>query len=176
MKTKPKMEFNLFKTLTNFDISKEESFSMDNGLPGIGQLVQDYSFIVPLHSHSDLTTMEKKSNLDVDNDQTGAGQDESESNETTITDSIDKNGLNSKEKEPLEFNERKRKNMDEGVYQSFLNSKMFKTNSVKVFPKGGGLKHEKSETSTKIDKEVEKVPNKIEKEKKQIVKHKFNVY
>ena len=43
--------------------------------------------------------------------------------------------IQKKEKAPLEFNEQKRKHMDEGVFESFLNSKMFKTNSIKLSPK-----------------------------------------
>jgi hypothetical protein len=168
------MKFNLYQTIDNFDIV-DETFEIDNSLPGIGQLVQDTSFVVPLHNFSNLTTLEKKLNLD--SEQTGAGLDNQETNLDTGKDTIDNEtetnkDYTKKEKAPLEFNEQKRKHMDEGVYESFLNSKMFKTNSIKLSPKAEKSKQQ-NVSGTGTSSNTKKITENIEKKS---VKHKFNVF
>ena len=171
------MEYNLLKTIeTNYGYMGEEEIvitpypSDTQIIPGIGQIVNNFSIVTRLHNNSEITVSTKKKDFDpIENVQTGSGNTEHEI-ENNEVDNKD-NPTNSSQ---IEFNELKRKSMDDAVYQSFLHPKMFKTNSTTLHNK-----KEKVDTSSQIPKTITKnVVQKSDKlsAPKSKLKHKFNVF
>ena len=172
------MEYNLLKTFeTNFGYSGENDiFSDDLVLPGIGQVLNFNSLIVPLHNAEGLTAITKQSDFEID--QLGAGIEagsNEEENDNDIDASLENsaNGIQTKtqvEDSDLLLNERKRKQLDSSIYQSFMHPKMFKTKKINV-----------DKTSIKIPKEIKSeqkkiVANPINGGSVKKVKHKFTLY
>lgn len=180
---KSKMEYNLLKTFeTNFGYSGSENdiFSDDLILPGIGQILNFNSVIMPLHNAQDFTKIAKKNDLQIE--QTGGGNEsidiseekniepESEKaphiEEDTNLDTEKKNELEDSE---LILNERKRKQLDPSIYESFMHPKMFKTNKITI--QNTSVKKASKDTKKK-DLSVNVMKNDTVKK----VKHKFNLY
>ena len=171
------MEFNLQKTLNDngdFDSYNGDDYSIDifdSVTPGIGQIVPDDNFIVPLYNNSDLTTIMKIDNEN--SDQIGGGSEEISPDSEDVIESnngddekVNENASTSKTNNMFENGhnvERKRKQMDPEIYQSFMHPKMFKTNTL-IFD---------DETKTK---DLKKVPEKQKLLGGKSTKHKFNVY
>ena len=170
------MEFNLQKTLNDngdFDSYNGDDYSvdiLDAVTPGIGQIVPDDTFIVPLYNNSDLTTIMKTDNEN--SDQIGGGSDEISPDSQDVSESLNKNDEKINEnastsKINVEFEndsnlERKRKQMDPEIYQSFMHPKMFKTNT---------LTFDATEK-----KDLKKVGEKKKLFGGKSTKHKFNIY
>ena len=123
--------------------------------PGIGQISKLYSFIVPLHNHQfqhEIRKSSKEDDLTESNEQLGAGEKDSE---VKILDKL---------------NEKKRKLLGDGVYDSFMHPKAFQTKKVflNADQVGGESKH-KHEKNSNIVTEKESTQNKK-------VNHKFQFY
>lgn len=162
----------MLKTIeTNYGYIDEEQIVMTpfpsdiSIIPGIGQIVNNLSIVIPLHNKNDLTNISKKTEFEMTDEvtettQLGAGNDTDNAKNDTI--------LNVSNAEVIPFNELKRKSMNETVYQSFMHPKMFKTNSATI------------EKSTKANASVsaKKTTDNLAEEKTQNFKqkHKFNVY
>lgn len=173
------MEYNLLRTFeTNFGFSGENDiFSDDLILPGIGQILNFNSVIMPLHNAFDLTKIEKQNDFEIELEQSGAGNeiDSEDSAEITSETNGEKDmGLENKsevEESELNLNERKRKQLDPSIYESFMHPKMFKTHKIVLDEKSNVKKsktvskQQKSPTSTIIQNDTVKK-----------IKHKFNVY
>jgi hypothetical protein len=92
--------------------------------PGLGQVSRLYSFYVPLFAQKSSSYEIKKSSTDEEKDpieieQTGMGEEDISETEDNI--------LN-------QLNERKRKKMDDGVYDSFTHPKVFVTKKILLKP------------------------------------------
>ena len=131
------MEYNLIKTLeTNFGYVAEEHLIMTpfpadlSIVPGIGQIVNNLSIVIPLHNTHDLTTLSKKSEFETtENIQEGGGNN---SESVNATENATERNTSNEESESIPFNEAKRKAMDETIYKSFMHPKMFKTSSLNL--------------------------------------------
>ena len=168
------MEYNLQKTLidsTDFDSYNGDEYSVDifdSITPGIGQIVPDDNFIVPLYHNSDLTTIMKEDNLDTI--QIGGGgpdvelteKDSEIENHTDETPSTSKSNL---ETPLLATQERKRKQMDPEIYDSFMHPKIFKTNTLTFESKSSEFFFLK----TRRQRQKKQFGGKVS-------KHKFNIY
>ena len=80
MKIKSKMEYNLLKTIeTNYGYTGEDDIIMTpfpsemSIIPGIGQIINNLSIIVPLYNTHELTNVTKKSEFELENSQLGSG-------------------------------------------------------------------------------------------------------
>ena len=163
------MEYNLQKTLndnSDFDSYNGDDFStdlFDSVTPGIGQIVPDDDFIVPLYNNSDFTTIMKEDNLDT-LEQIGGGQDEDLEQQENDQSSEAITQTNLTDSSELE---RKRKQMDPEIYESFMHPKLFKTNT---------LSFDSHKKEKKKDLKTEKEKEKIKQIGGKASKHKFNVY
>jgi hypothetical protein len=163
------MEYNLIKTIkSNYGYIAEEHIVMTpfpadlNIVPGIGQIVNNLSIVIPLHNKHDFTNISKKSEFEVnESDQLGAGNETENLNEPQ-TNSSNENT----ETEAIPFNELKRKSMDETVYQSFMHPKMFKTNSLNLDNVKTPTTVSANQTTTKSNQTKNYQPK---------MKHKFNI-
>jgi hypothetical protein len=170
MKIKSKMEYNLLKTIeTNYGYTGEDDIIMTpfpsemSIIPGIGQVINNLSIIVPLYNTHELTNVTKKCEFESEKNQLGLG------NETEILDKANDHVVSDSDNKPSEtsipFNDNKKRLLDESVYESFMHPKMFKTNSIIL--DNSKVKKAKTETSTK--EKLEKTPSDLK------IKHKFNV-
>jgi hypothetical protein len=131
-------------------------------VPGIGQIVNNLPIIVPLHNSHDQTTLSKKTDFEIsEKEQLGGGNDDQE-------DKIE----NNESETNVEFNEKKRKSMDESDYQSFMHPKMFKTSSIDL-KKTPETSTKRSKTESETNSNIAK---QIGKQKQSKLNHKFNVY
>jgi hypothetical protein len=162
------MEYNLLKTIEpNFMASMmmpNSSYpnltnfpAIDFVNPGVGQITQMYSFYVPLFNDANIHKIQKQDENELE--QIGLGKDitEPQNNETSDDIQIDND-------DPLKFNERKRKLLGEGVFDSFMHPK-FKTKTISLEKK----------SSRKEEKPKDKIQTKAEKRKKN-VSHHFEFY
>jgi hypothetical protein len=165
------MEYNLQKTLgTEIDFEMNifdgESEVYDDIIPGIGSIVAMNDIIVPLYHNSNFTTIVKED----DSEQLGGGQNEKTDNDNdNQVQSIDES-VNIIENKDIS-KKRKEGEIDEGIHESFLHPKMFKTHSISL---NGGI--EKNNKIEKMKSERKAVGPKTPVSKKSVQKHKFNVY
>ena len=152
------MEYNLLKTIEpnlglqmcptrNPHLTPYPAIDYVN--PGLGQVARLYSFYVPLYSNQSPFNIAKK-------DDPAISQ-EGGSEEPISNDSID----NSMSVDPIEYNDKKRKLMGDGIQSSFMHPKVL-TETIDLGPQS---KVRKKEHTTKMEK------NKIG--KGQNLKHKF---
>ena len=113
------MEYNLQKTLidgTDFDFYHGDEFSVDifdSVTPGIGQIVPDDNFVVPLYNNSDLTIIMKEDNLATSTSEQIGGGDLIENESQEIENPIEETSSTSKTNlETPSTLERKRKQME----------------------------------------------------------------
>ncbi len=93
--------------------------------PGLGQIARLYSFYVPMQSNYSLLTINKKVE---ENNQEGSGIDKSTYDEVDLdTNSDNSDTFSSDNIDPVEYNNRKRKLLGDGVQSSFMNPKPIKT-------------------------------------------------
>jgi hypothetical protein len=164
------MEYNLLQTFESnygFVSPYQDIFSEDQIIPGMGQILDFNSLIVPVHNFEDLTKIEKQNDFDaVLIDQSGAGKDTS-SNETDVEIAHEKNTVKNSDlaESDLNLNEQNKKRMDPEIYESFLHPKKFKTKTVVL---------------VNTPKQKQKVALEKQKEKQTVsstkVKHKFSLY
>jgi hypothetical protein len=170
------MEYNLIKTIeTNYGYTDDDQIIMTpfpanlTIMPGIGQIVNNLSIVMPLHNNTELTNISKKSEFEnTQIDQSGGGNDNDIDNSTNSTDTLTDSSKATSEVIP--FNELKRKSMDETVYQSFMHPKMFKTNSLNL------AKNTKTAINVSAKETLEKEKTEEKKNAQSKTKHKFNVY
>jgi hypothetical protein len=117
--------------------------------PGIGQITSLYSFIVPLYSEISPYNIKKQVEV-IQGDQIGSGIDPSTTDPSTSTSSSDPPLINEAQKNDetklyLEGNDRKRKLLDDGIEQSFLHPKVFKTKTVNLEQKSQAVVPDRSE-------------------------------
>ena len=153
------MEYNLEKTL-DFDINYESpnDFNIDlfeDFMPGIGQIVPFDNIIVPLYNHSDLTTIIKENNLEVE--QSGGGLESDDELNQNSEDQL--NEVNTNE------NPNKRKIIDEAIQNSFMHPKMFKTKIITLDT--ASIEKPKKNVSQQLS---------VESPKMSFKKHKFKIY
>ena len=168
------MEYNLQKTLNSdycdFDASNAIDFEIeqyDDITPGIGQIVQIDNIIVPIYHTSDLTIIVK----DDSSEQLGAGVDvENVSNTVNKDNEATKDNERIIENSENEQNSKKRKVMDDGIHNSFLHPKMFKTKTLSIPQLENSIEIPKNDTKFTKKKETET------REGKKSLKHKFNIY
>jgi hypothetical protein len=149
---KLKMEYNLLKTIEpslQRIFTSSPSFSHmltpfpahDFVNPGLGNICRQYSFYMPIHTIHDVHTKSKQESQNEENLQLGSG--ESKNNETNevINDTNDTMKSNLEEllkqskplvnsDNPVEYNERKRKQMGDEIHQSFLHPNFVKTSKI----------------------------------------------
>ena len=167
------MEYNLLKTFeTNFGYCGENDiFSDDLVLPGIGQVLNYNSLILPLHNAEALTEITKQNDFEIE--QLGAGNElissEEDSKKEPVEEENDGHQKSQVEDSDLILNERKRKQLDSSIYESFMHPKMFKTKKINV--ENNSIKMLKT---TVQQKKLITSPVKNDTVKK--VKHKFSLY
>jgi hypothetical protein len=169
------MEYNVLKSFeTNFGYTGDfDMFNDDLIIPGIGQILSFSSLIVPLHNIHDETKIEKQTEIGTVNEQSGAGNGElnptvsdlSEVAEVSNLDKIEHASTNIEDTTEA-LNDRKRKQMDPSIYNSFMHPKMFKTHKISL---------EKPSNVTK-NKLFNKDTSTSSKKIKNNVNHKFNLY
>lgn len=112
------MEYNLQKTLN----AQSNSFSLhltgfpsnDLVTPGFGQLVNHFSMYVPLNASPSIHTVVKEKEEIL---QEGRGADSAKNDEKKILD---------------ELNSKKRKLLEDPIYESFIHPKVIKTESIRI--------------------------------------------
>jgi len=150
------MEYNLLKQIEpNFLTPMANSTyptlsaypAIDYVNPGLGQISRLYSFYVPLFNNDSTYKIEKTTGSKV-SEQLGSGV----TTETDETPSID----------PITFNNRKRKLLGDGVFDSFMHPHFVKTKKISL---------------EKTEKKPKQVPQKTENEKKPKAEmHQFKFY
>jgi hypothetical protein len=125
------MEYNLLKQIepnlgflpyAGFSLSSTPAKDFVN--PGVGQLSREFNLFVPLSFETKTHMIQKVGEIINEDDQAGEGED-SNDNDVMQQDDISVSATNNDEN-PMEFNEKKRKNLDPGVYESFMNPKKIK--------------------------------------------------
>jgi len=122
------MEYNLLKTIepnlrlqmnpsTHPRLSQYPATDFVN--PGVGQIARLYSFNVPMHSNYSELTINKE--VDTPVNQEGRG------NDTVTSEDEIESEIESKDFDPIEYNNRKRKHLGEAVQSSFMHPKPVKT-------------------------------------------------
>jgi len=173
MKLKFNMEYRLLKTIESSQpllLPKETMprltpYPANNCVnPGLGQIARLYSFYVPLYSKSHLHEIHKnKPNVEeahLSLNQEGKGQEEKiqtalETPENSETKNEDD------ELNPIEFNERKRKQLGSAIQESFLHPKVIKTDTILL---------------QKPKKQTKSVSENQDNNKLKPLKHKFQFY
>lgn len=119
-------------TSTHPHLSSFPSSSFTN--PGLAP-VRLYSFYTPIHSQPDIFT-KKMRNVE-ENDQTGGGElsednlEDVPTNDTDLLQQMTKSKLINNTDNPEDFNEKKRKMIDNNqIHNSFIHPKFVKTNSI----------------------------------------------
>ena len=162
------MEHNLLKTIESnfspFYVPKEKYPRLtaypatDYVNPGLGQICRIYSFYVPLYSHRNLHSIEKKVESTAAETQEGFGNVDSETKNENETNEI----AEQMKADPIVFNSQKLKRLGSLVQESFQHPKLIKTDKL-ILPK--------AETKSKV------IKDKVEKKSTtKTVQHKFNVY
>ena len=145
------MEYNLLKTIEpNLRLQMNPSThprlsqfpAVDFVNPGLGQVARLYSFYVPMQSNYAPLTINKKEDNSVN--QEGSGKNEKEENEEVESE------IETKDFDPLEYNNRKRKLLGEGVQSSFMNPMAIKTGTLQLEPSNKMKKKNASDISTHV--------------------------
>jgi hypothetical protein len=142
------MEYNLQKSITSslndlllppYGRQPLTSFpARDYVTPGIGQITSLYSFVVPLYSEISPYNIKKQVEI-IQGDQIGSGTESSTIEPSTslpMSSTVSplmndpKESVEVETKPNIEENERKRKLLGDGIEQSFLHPKVFKTKTV----------------------------------------------
>jgi hypothetical protein len=163
---KPKMEYNLLKTIERpmALLMPQETLprltpfpATDFVNPGLGQISRLYSFYVPLYTQKNIHTIEKQIEVQDNTNLEGSGENSNFNEEKKNEETFSENAPHSN---PIEFNDNKRKRMGSPIHESFLHPKFIKTDRILMKPV-----HEKT---TKNEKHSDLSINESKK-----VKHKF---
>ena len=150
-----KIEPNLLPQMPNSTYPVLTSYpAFDYINPGLGQISRLYSFYVPLFNDSNVHKIEKEINGNESN-QSGAGKNEIETTQigTGKNDETSEIQLKNDDliEDPEKFNERKRKILGDGLFDSFLHPKTpFKIKKISLEkPKKKVEKNEKTQNQKK---------------------------
>ncbi len=121
--------------------------------PGIGQISRLYSFYVPLFNNESTHKIEKET------EQLGSGVDNNSENNSDIKTNEETDDTSF---DPLVYNDRKRKQLGDAVFDSFMHPKFVKTKKISL------------ENSEKKPKQVQRKTDNIKKSKNEM--HNFQFY
>jgi hypothetical protein len=160
------MEYNLQKTIEcNLRMFPQSTYprlsaypSNNFVQPGLGNISKLDSFYVPLHSHSFKHEIKKNSEKTSESEQLGGGENEELLDASSISDSDEESIVQ-------KLNERKRKMLGVGVFDSFMHPKPFKTKKIVL---------KKNSESKKF--KTEKIGNGSKVQEQKSTNHKFQFY